>query len=363
MVVAPLVGDRGLAERLAPERHDLGRADPPAVTPKHRSLKARSGTSPNLGPLAAGRPVPALSPRPAESDSITYRARRHRPLAARQARHRARDLGRRLRRPPEQPALAPRPRRDRRRPGLPAMELGPVGYLPEDPATLRAELDRRNLAAAGSYVFEDLHDPAEEKTVLAIAERACRAIAAAGGAVLVMIDRPDEARVATAGRPTPRPGFDERWAAMLDVVNQVAAVARAARGATRGPSPRRRLHRVRGRDGAPGRRHRPRPVLDTGHLAYARMDPSPISALRRSPRPRPLQGHPSGRIDRVDAERLTSGRRSRRACSARSARGWSTSAACSTCSPRSATTASPRSNRTVYPAAASRSTTCSRASP
>ena len=111
--------------------------------------------------------------------------------------------------------------------GVGALELGPVGYLPEDPTTLRAELARRHLTSVGSYVFEDLHDPAARDSVLAVAGRACRAIAAAGGGVLVIIDRPDEHRVATAGRADVAPRLaDDGWAAMLEVVNDVAAVAR-----------------------------------------------------------------------------------------------------------------------------------------
>ena len=43
--------------------------------------------------------------------------------------------------------------------GLRAMELGPVGYLPEDPDTVRELLAERNLLSAGSFVFDDLHDP------------------------------------------------------------------------------------------------------------------------------------------------------------------------------------------------------------
>lgn len=35
--------------------------------------------------------------------------------------------------------------------------------------------------AAGSFVFEDLHDPASHEQILAVSERACRAIAAAEG--------------------------------------------------------------------------------------------------------------------------------------------------------------------------------------
>ena len=158
--------------------------------------------------------------------------------------------------------------------GLPAMELGPVGYLPEDPATLRRLLTERNLLSAGSYVFDDLHDPTARVRLLDLAGRVCRLITSSGGTILSLIDKPDEVRVATAGRPeaAPRLGRD-RWEAMLEQIVALADVAR---------------------------RHGVRPVvhphvggyiefedeidqlvadtdldlcLDTGHLTYARCDP------------------------------------------------------------------------------------------
>ncbi|MGV1050331.1 MAG: inosose dehydratase, partial [Solirubrobacterales bacterium] len=36
---------------------------------------------------------------------------------------------------------------------LDALELGPVGYLPEDPEPLREALASRSLVAVGSFVF------------------------------------------------------------------------------------------------------------------------------------------------------------------------------------------------------------------
>jgi inosose dehydratase len=164
--------------------------------------------------------------------------------------------------------------------GIGALELGPIGYLPEDPVVLRAELDRRDLHAVGSFVFEDLHDPTKADAILALAERACRAVLAGGGDLLVMIDRVCPERVATAGRPGVAPRLDgPRWAAMLELIGRVAAVARS---------------------------HGVRPVfhphaggyvefedeierlladtdlelcVDTGHSAYARVDP--VALLRR----------------------------------------------------------------------------------
>ena len=157
--------------------------------------------------------------------------------------------------------------------GVGALELGPVGYLPEDPEALRGALTTRGLTSVGSFIFDDLHDPSKLADVLATAERACATIASSGGSMFVIIDRPDHVRVATAGRSGAAPRLDgPRWQAMIETIATVAEV---------------------------GRRHGLRPVvhphaggyiefideierlvadtdldlcLDTGHLAYAGID-------------------------------------------------------------------------------------------
>jgi len=113
------------------------------------------------------------------------------------------------------------------RSGARALELGPVGYLPEDPDVLRGALTIRGLTAVGSFIFEDMHDPAAHEAVLSIATRACRAIRAAGGNVLVVIDRPSSARASTAGvahlasrLPT------HLWLRMTQLIERVAGIAR-----------------------------------------------------------------------------------------------------------------------------------------
>jgi inosose dehydratase len=110
--------------------------------------------------------------------------------------------------------------------GLGALELGPVGYLPEDADTLRGELVRRKLTAVGSFVFEDLHDPAAHEEILGISERACRAIAAAQGKVLVIIDRVSEERGASFGRSADARRLTEpEWASMLECAHRIAEIA------------------------------------------------------------------------------------------------------------------------------------------
>lgn len=158
--------------------------------------------------------------------------------------------------------------------GLPAMELGPVGYFPEDPDTIRRLLAERGLLSAGSLIFDDLHDPAARDRLLGIAERVCRLITASGGTILSLIDKPDAVRVATAGRPDAAPRLnDECWTALLDQVNAIAEFARGL-----GVHPVVHPH-VGGYIEFEDEIERLVAdtdldlCLDTGHLAYARMDP------------------------------------------------------------------------------------------
>jgi inosose dehydratase len=111
------------------------------------------------------------------------------------------------------------------RAGYAGTELGPLGYLPEDPGRLREELAARDLAVTGSFVFQPLHDPARLDDVLAIARRTCALIAGAGGRYLVIIDLVGPERAATAGRSGDAPRRP-----VADGVRAVAAVAREEHG-------------------------------------------------------------------------------------------------------------------------------------
>jgi inosose dehydratase len=160
------------------------------------------------------------------------------------------------------------------------MELGPVGYFPEDPGIIRELLDERSLVSAGSVMFDDFHDPDARDRLLNIAGRVCRLIVASGGTILSIIDKPDDVRVATAGRPDAAPRLDdERWNAMIEQINAIAELARSL-----GVHPVVHPH-VGGYIEFEDEIERLVAdtdldlCLDTGHLAYARMDP--VTMLER----------------------------------------------------------------------------------
>jgi inosose dehydratase len=107
-----------------------------------------------------------------------------------------------------------------------ALELGPIGYLPEDSGWLSQELQTRSLAPVGSFIFDDLHDRARSDELLTLAERAARWISGSGGKVLVIIDRPGPERVATAGRSDAAPRLNRtKWHAMIDTLSAIAEIA------------------------------------------------------------------------------------------------------------------------------------------
>jgi inosose dehydratase len=157
-------------------------------------------------------------------------------------------------------------------------ELGPVGYLPEDTLVLGEEFARRNLAVAGSFLFQPLHLERSRAEVLEMARRTCRLIAGVGGGFLVVIDLVDPERAATAGRPDAAPRLDDRgWASLIEGIEAVARLA----GEEYGLRP--VLHHHAGShiefedeiaralgDLDPGLIGL---CIDTGHAAYAGIDP------------------------------------------------------------------------------------------
>lgn len=164
--------------------------------------------------------------------------------------------------------------------GLGALELGPHGYLPGDAVELRRALALRGLVPVGSFLFDDLHVPARATAVLDAAERTARWIAACGGALLVIIDRPDAARAATAGRADDAPRLSApAWEAMIDTIGRVGRIARR-RGLRPVLHPHAGSHIEFGDEiDAALDALDVDLCLDTGHALYAGLDP--LALIRR----------------------------------------------------------------------------------
>ena len=85
--------------------------------------------------------------------------------------------------------------------GYDGIELGPIGFMPEDPAMLGDALALRGLELIAGVVFQPFHDPAKWDEVKAAAVRTCKSLVAHGAQHLVLIDSISPRRAPTAGRP------------------------------------------------------------------------------------------------------------------------------------------------------------------
>jgi inosose dehydratase len=100
--------------------------------------------------------------------------------------------------------------------GLTATELGPLGYLPQDPAQLRALLDAHGMKLVGGFVPLVLHG--HEGEARRAAADAARTLAAAGADVFAC------ALVEDAGWSQPAPLDDERLATLAERLPQIEAL-------------------------------------------------------------------------------------------------------------------------------------------
>lgn len=119
--------------------------------------------------------------------------------------------------------------------GYEGIELGPVGYMPEDPAVLAEALDETGLTLIGGVVFRPFHDPDAWDDVLDGARRTCAALTAHGARHLVLIDSISPRRAPTAGRPDAAEQMDPaEWVAFRERILTVARMGAEEHGLTVG---------------------------------------------------------------------------------------------------------------------------------
>lgn len=108
--------------------------------------------------------------------------------------------------------------------GYKGIELGPVGFLPEDPAELADALGERDLALIGGVVFRAFHDKDKWDDVMDGSVRTCKSLVAHGAKHLVLIDSISPRRAPTAGRPDEAEQMDQ--AEWTDYVSRIETICK-----------------------------------------------------------------------------------------------------------------------------------------
>lgn len=117
--------------------------------------------------------------------------------------------------------------------GYDGIELGPIGFMPEDPAVLGDALAQRGLQLIGGVVFRPFHDPAKWAEVKDAALRTCKSLVAHGAKHLVLIDSISPRRAATAGRPSEAEQMpDAEWKGFAARLRDVARMGTEVFGLT-----------------------------------------------------------------------------------------------------------------------------------
>lgn len=119
--------------------------------------------------------------------------------------------------------------------GYKGIELGPIGYMPEEPEILRQELLKNDLEIIGGVVFRPFHDADKWDEVLDASKRTCEALVAHGAEHLVLIDSISPRRAPTAGRASEAVQMDiAEWAAFRDRIATIAKMGTEDYGLTVG---------------------------------------------------------------------------------------------------------------------------------
>ncbi len=162
--------------------------------------------------------------------------------------------------------------------GYTGIELGPVGFMPEDPAQLGEALSEHDLELIGGVVFRPFHDPDAWDDVLDATHRTGAALRAHGAEHLVLIDSISPRRAPTAGRAEEAEQMDKaEWIAFRNRITEAAKIGRDDYGLTVGIH----AHAAGFMDFEPELERLLSEVdedllkicFDTGHHSYAGFDP------------------------------------------------------------------------------------------
>jgi len=168
--------------------------------------------------------------------------------------------------------------------GYAGIELGPIGYMPEDPGELGEALAEFGQELVGGVVFRPFHDPDKWDEVLDASLRTCKALKAHGARHLVLIDSISERRAPTAGRAGEAEQMDSaEWSAFRDRIATIARLGAEEYGLTVGIH----AHAAGFMDFEPELERLLNEVdesilkicFDTGHHSYAGFDP--VAFMRR----------------------------------------------------------------------------------
>jgi len=162
--------------------------------------------------------------------------------------------------------------------GYKGIELGPVGFMPEDPAVLGEALAEHDMELIGGVVFRAYHDPDAWDDVLDATHRTAKALKAHGAQNLVLIDSISPRRAPTAGRAGEAEQMDKaEWTAYRDRIAKTARIGSEEYGLTVGIH----AHAAGFMDFEPELERLLNEVdesilkicFDTGHHSYAGFDP------------------------------------------------------------------------------------------
>lgn len=162
--------------------------------------------------------------------------------------------------------------------GFTGIELGPIGFMPEEPGILGEALDEYGQELVGGVIFRPFHDASKWDEVLDASERTCKALKAHGAQDLVIIDSISPRRAPTAGRADEAEQMDgAEWSGLRERIATIAKMGSEEYGLTVGmhahaagfidfePELERLLSEVDERI--------LKICFDTGHHSYAGFDP------------------------------------------------------------------------------------------